>query len=227
MLPTYYIKTCMRNQNSSQHVLHCCIIVSANYQMHHIEVNTVVCCARAVIYNSLMPIYVHTFVKRYFSWRYLNRLVPLCSSKTFTHCRAPLLVLFSHFYNCVIHWIIIISLPYPVFQAVQSRQLDYSHFISLPLALHPDLVNKLNYFQSSILGEENSDKDGSQSEGSIDEMDYDHKQAEAKMGAKGSQSGLKPLLVCISALRPLMDLFLESIPSIYLWNKIPCLYDST
>jgi hypothetical protein len=95
------------------------------------------------------------------------------------------------------------------------------------LALHPDLVNKLNYFQSSILGEENSNKDGSQSEGSIGEMDYDHKQAEAKMGAKGSQSGLKALLVCISALRPLMDLFLESIPSIYLWNKIPCLYDST
>lgn len=56
------------------------------------------------------------------------------------------------------------------------------------MALHPDLVNKLNYFQSSILGEENSNKDGSQSEGSIGEMDYDHKQAEAKMGAKGSQS---------------------------------------
>lgn len=73
-------------------------------------------------------------------------------------------------------------------EAVQSRQLDYSHFISLPLALHPDLVNKLNYFQSSILGEENSNKDGSQSEGSIGEMDYDHKQAEAKMGAKVSQS---------------------------------------
>lgn len=99
MLPTYHIKTCMRNQNSSQHVLHCCIIVSSNYQMHHIEVNTVVWCVRAVIYNSLMLIYVHTFVKRYFSWRYLNRLVPLCSSKTFTHCRAPLLV-FSFLQLC-------------------------------------------------------------------------------------------------------------------------------
>ncbi|XP_066400751.1 uncharacterized protein [Miscanthus floridulus] len=90
-------------------------------------------------------------------------------------------------------------------EAVQSRQLDYSHFISLPLALHQDLVDKLNHFQSSILGEEDSDKDESRSEGSIDEMDDDHKQAdgssisiklqvqeeesaEAKMGSKGSQS---------------------------------------
>ena len=58
--------------------------------------------------------------------------------------------------------------------------LDYSHFISLPLAIHPDLVDKLNYFQSSILGSsasnEESDKDESRSEGSIDEMDHDHKQ---------------------------------------------------
>ncbi|KAG0535774.1 hypothetical protein BDA96_03G007800 [Sorghum bicolor] len=90
-------------------------------------------------------------------------------------------------------------------EAVKSRQLDYSHFISLPLALHPYLVDKLNHFQSSILGEEDSDKDESRSEGSIDEMDDDRKQvdgssvsikrqvqeeesAEAKMGSKGSQS---------------------------------------
>ncbi|CAO2186331.1 unnamed protein product [Urochloa humidicola] len=67
-------------------------------------------------------------------------------------------------------------------EAVQSRMLDYSHFISLPLAIHPDLVDKLNYFQSSILGasasNEESDKDDSRSEGSIDEMDHDHKQAD-------------------------------------------------
>lgn len=31
--------------------------------------------------------------------------------------------------------------------------LDYSHFISLPLALHSDLVQKLVKFQSTILGE--------------------------------------------------------------------------
>ncbi|KAJ1281856.1 hypothetical protein BS78_03G005800 [Paspalum vaginatum] len=93
-------------------------------------------------------------------------------------------------------------------EAVQSRMLDYSHFISLPLAIHPDLVNKLNYFQSSILGDEDTDKDESRSEGPIDEVDHDHKQAdgssvsiklrvqeeelvEAKRGSEGSGSSLK------------------------------------
>ncbi|KAI9077617.1 hypothetical protein K1719_040392 [Acacia pycnantha] len=36
--------------------------------------------------------------------------------------------------------------------AVKSRNLDYSHFISLPLDIHPDLVDKLISFQNSILG---------------------------------------------------------------------------
>ncbi|XP_075666537.1 uncharacterized protein LOC142636271 isoform X2 [Castanea sativa] len=40
-------------------------------------------------------------------------------------------------------------------EAVKSPNLDYSHFISLPLAIHPELVNKLLNFQNSILG--NSD----------------------------------------------------------------------
>ncbi|KAL0010375.1 hypothetical protein SO802_005483 [Lithocarpus litseifolius] len=40
-------------------------------------------------------------------------------------------------------------------EAVKSPNLDYSHFISLPLAVHPELVNKLLNFQNSILG--NSD----------------------------------------------------------------------
>jgi activating signal cointegrator complex subunit 1 len=31
--------------------------------------------------------------------------------------------------------------------------LDYSHFISLPLAVHSDLIQKLMKFQSTILGE--------------------------------------------------------------------------
>jgi activating signal cointegrator complex subunit 1 len=101
-----------------------------------------------------------------------------------------------------------------MFQAVQSRMLDYSHFISLPLAIHSDLVDKLNHFQSSILGasasHEDSDKDDSLSEGSIDEMDHDHKNADSssvsikqqvkeeetvrvKINTKGSMSGLKAL----------------------------------
>lgn len=93
------------------------------------------------------------------------------------------------------------------------------------MALHPDLVDKLNHFQSSILGEEDSDKDESRSEGSIDEMDDDRKQAdgssvsiklqvqeeestEAKMGSKGSQSGLKALLVIprVNTINLLMEL---------------------
>lgn len=37
-------------------------------------------------------------------------------------------------------------------QAVQTPSLDYSHFVSLPLAIHPELVDKLNNFQNSILG---------------------------------------------------------------------------
>ncbi|GER48329.1 activating signal cointegrator 1 complex subunit [Striga asiatica] len=44
-------------------------------------------------------------------------------------------------------------------QAVNSRDLDYSHFISLPLAIHPGLVNKLVEFQNTILGITASDKD--------------------------------------------------------------------
>ncbi|XP_074572067.1 uncharacterized protein LOC141828524 isoform X2 [Curcuma longa] len=38
-------------------------------------------------------------------------------------------------------------------EAVKSPKLDYSHFISLPLALHPELVEKLTRFQKSILGD--------------------------------------------------------------------------
>ncbi|KAM3348327.1 hypothetical protein ACQJBY_021927 [Aegilops geniculata] len=60
-------------------------------------------------------------------------------------------------------------------EAVQSPMLDYSHFISLPLAIHPDLVEKLNNFQRSILGVSatnvDSDKDEILSEGSVDEID--------------------------------------------------------
>ncbi|GKC65665.1 activating signal cointegrator 1 complex subunit 1 [Tanacetum coccineum] len=37
-------------------------------------------------------------------------------------------------------------------EAVKSSALDYSHFISLPLAIHPQLVDKLVNFQNSILG---------------------------------------------------------------------------
>ncbi|KAF8100268.1 hypothetical protein N665_0227s0003 [Sinapis alba] len=37
-------------------------------------------------------------------------------------------------------------------EVVKSPSLDYSHFVSLPLAIHPELVEKLVNFQNSILG---------------------------------------------------------------------------
>ncbi|CAN6456612.1 unnamed protein product [Victoria cruziana] len=37
-------------------------------------------------------------------------------------------------------------------EAVKSPRLDYSHFVSLPLAIYPSLVDKLVNFQNSILG---------------------------------------------------------------------------
>ncbi|XP_009630585.1 uncharacterized protein [Nicotiana tomentosiformis] len=36
--------------------------------------------------------------------------------------------------------------------AVESQNPDYSHFVSLPLAIYPELVNKLINFQNSVLG---------------------------------------------------------------------------
>ncbi|XP_058780563.1 uncharacterized protein LOC131654155 [Vicia villosa] len=41
-------------------------------------------------------------------------------------------------------------------ETVKSRNLDYSHFISLPLAIHPELVSKLINFQNTILGNDDS-----------------------------------------------------------------------
>ncbi|KAF8400847.1 hypothetical protein HHK36_014150 [Tetracentron sinense] len=44
-------------------------------------------------------------------------------------------------------------------EAVKSPNLDYSHFVSLPLAIHPGLVDKLVKFQNSILGNCDSNQD--------------------------------------------------------------------
>ncbi|KAL6497008.1 hypothetical protein OROGR_028937 [Orobanche gracilis] len=44
-------------------------------------------------------------------------------------------------------------------KAVNSRALDYSHFVSLPLAIHPGLVDKFVNFQNTIIGVAASDKD--------------------------------------------------------------------
>ncbi|XP_057773082.1 uncharacterized protein LOC130992461 isoform X2 [Salvia miltiorrhiza] len=44
-------------------------------------------------------------------------------------------------------------------KAVNSRELDYSHFVSLPLAIHPGLLDKLVNFQNTILRMTADDKD--------------------------------------------------------------------
>ncbi|XP_028548487.1 uncharacterized protein LOC110111973, partial [Dendrobium catenatum] len=38
-------------------------------------------------------------------------------------------------------------------QAVKSPNLDFTHFVSLPLAIHRELVEKLEGFQKSVLEE--------------------------------------------------------------------------
>ncbi|KAE9585884.1 putative K domain, cyclic phosphodiesterase [Lupinus albus] len=64
-------------------------------------------------------------------------------------------------------------------EVVNSRSLDYSHFISLPLAIHPELVNKLINFQNSILGignsctDENLDTDSTEDGDSSDSKEVD------------------------------------------------------
>ncbi|EPS58164.1 hypothetical protein M569_16651, partial [Genlisea aurea] len=47
-------------------------------------------------------------------------------------------------------------------KVVNSRELDYSHFVSLPLATHSGLVDKLIAFQNRILGITGSENDESQ-----------------------------------------------------------------
>ncbi|XAR67695.1 hypothetical protein NMG60_11002567 [Bertholletia excelsa] len=43
-------------------------------------------------------------------------------------------------------------------KAMKSPYLDYSHFVSLPLAIHPELVDKLLNFQNSILRTSNTNE---------------------------------------------------------------------
>lgn len=60
---------------------------------------------------------------------------------------------------------------------MKSPNLDYSHFISLPLAIHPELVDKLLSFQRSILGngdgclDENFDSDSNEDANDIEDED--------------------------------------------------------
>ncbi|OMO66637.1 hypothetical protein COLO4_30465 [Corchorus olitorius] len=62
-------------------------------------------------------------------------------------------------------------------EAVNSPSLDFSHFVSLPLAIHPELVEKLVNFQNSILGISDAFVDGSRDSNSDGETsEYEDQQ---------------------------------------------------
>ncbi|KAG1335057.1 hypothetical protein COCNU_03G011760 [Cocos nucifera] len=60
---------------------------------------------------------------------------------------------------------------------VKSPRLDYSHFISLPLAIHPELVEKLNHFQNSILGDAPSSQDDNLESASVENEDEEQSES--------------------------------------------------
>lgn len=60
-------------------------------------------------------------------------------------------------------------------ETVRSRSLDYSHFVSLPLAIHPELVSKLINFQHTILGNDDSSIDENLDTGSNEAEDTNDK----------------------------------------------------
>ncbi|XP_065866643.1 uncharacterized protein [Euphorbia lathyris] len=67
-------------------------------------------------------------------------------------------------------------------EAVKSPNLDYSHFISLPLAVYPELVDKLINFQNSILGNSNSSLDENPETDSTEDTDNEDKGQEMSKG---------------------------------------------
>lgn len=73
-------------------------------------------------------------------------------------------------------------------EAVNSSRLDYSHFVSLPLAVHPELVDKLVNFQNSILGASEVDQSfpdsGSESDASDVGNDVQHSDQAAKVAVE-------------------------------------------
>ncbi|XP_012073402.1 uncharacterized protein LOC105635028 isoform X2 [Jatropha curcas] len=69
-------------------------------------------------------------------------------------------------------------------EAVNSPTLDYSHFISLPLAIHPELVDKLVKFQNFILGNSDASVDETmESDSNEDASDAEDKDQELSKGS--------------------------------------------
>ncbi|XP_078174630.1 uncharacterized protein LOC144568232 isoform X3 [Carex rostrata] len=118
-------------------------------------------------------------------------------------------------------------------EAVQSRMLDYSHFISLPLALHSDLVQKLVMFQSTILGEiaegdsgetdDSGDKSESQSVSVQLEVEEKKDQVRVEIAERAVGSGSKSRI--LSGLGIDKSIFIKpktfhlTVLMLKLWNK--------
>ncbi|KAJ3701004.1 hypothetical protein LUZ61_004709 [Rhynchospora tenuis] len=111
-------------------------------------------------------------------------------------------------------------------EAVNSRMLDYSHFISLPLALHPDLLKKLIKFQSTILGEIAVDNSGDELESqSVSQMEVEEEkdQVTGKIAERGAASGSKSRI--LSDLGIDKSIFIKpktfhlTVLMLKLWNK--------
>ncbi|MED6204824.1 hypothetical protein PIB30_012324 [Stylosanthes scabra] len=79
-------------------------------------------------------------------------------------------------------------------ESVNSRNLDYSHFISLPLAIHPELVDKLIKFQNSILGNEdacvNEDEDTTENK-EVDQLSKENADVAVELKVEDGSAAVK------------------------------------
>ncbi|KAL9270822.1 Activating signal cointegrator 1 complex subunit 1-like protein [Drosera capensis] len=80
--------------------------------------------------------------------------------------------------------------------AVKSPSLDYSHFISLPLAIHPELIDKLNSFQKSILKDVGFQEDENTEDKSADAVPLvSYAPKASRLNASSSKPGFGPLRI--------------------------------
>ncbi|CAM8946584.1 unnamed protein product [Rhodiola kirilowii] len=79
-------------------------------------------------------------------------------------------------------------------EAVKSPSLNYSHFVSLPLAIHPELVDKLVNFQNFILGTAGSKPaeclDSHGAEDNSDEVNDQQKTSDAEVKLEDNLTNL-------------------------------------
>ncbi|PKA54435.1 hypothetical protein AXF42_Ash000268 [Apostasia shenzhenica] len=113
-------------------------------------------------------------------------------------------------------------------QATKSPNLDYSHFVSLPLAIHPELLEKLQKFQNSVLGEVDNVSDTDQ-DCETSDRDNDTKQIEGSHTADNieARNSNEHARVCIDATGLGIDksIFIKpgtfhlTVLMLKLWNK--------